>query len=417
MSYELTNAAQLAAVQSALGTERRQNENIWTQKVFTSLLSMVGADNTFQTIHGVPFVGEEVYVRAGFLNDTTSPFTVTYNAFSAGSTVVSNPVNAAGAASPWSFVSAAAVPAASASWATDGNYGIGYTDWRKVSIPARTDGGQFGLLYHRMYGSSDFRGPVGNGSQHFNTYPTNIAEIIRSDYQAGVEYVSANQASFVPTSGAGVNSEYMPAALIQVVSARQAFVVGVTGDSTSQGYGTDGNHNSFINKACRSLTTIAKPVVMLNLAYAGKTSPYFHAMASKWIDDQLQRPDIMFIQVYSQNDGTFTTANCEAAYARAVLLAQKCKSVGVIPVLMTLAPTTFITTSGQDAVRKTINGYIRGGFYPYLDLDAVFSDGADPARIISAYTVDGVHHSEAGETALVPSVVAVLQAQLARVGF
>ena len=415
MSYELTNAAQLAAVQSALGTERRPNENIWTQRIFGSGWGNCGDNNTFQLIRGVPFVGEDVYVRAGFVNDTPSPVSVTYNSFSASATFGSNPVLIGGGASPWTAPVSASIPAASASWSTDGQFGVGYTDWKKVTIPAREDGGTFGLLYHRFYSSTPFRGPVGVSYHHFNTYPTNINEIIRSDYQAGVEYVTTNQTSFTPTAGAGTNSEFMPA-FIQIMSARQSIVAGIAGDSTSAGYGTDGNHNSFLNKACRALSTIAKPVVLATQAYAGKGSSYYTGAATTWIADQLQRPDILFIQPYSQNDGTFNQANCDAGYARALLLAQRCKAFGIIPVLMTLAPTTFITTSGQDAFRIALNNAIRSGPYAYLDIDAVFSDGASPARIIAAYTVDGVHHSEAGDNALVAPTVAIMQTMLARIG-
>ena len=401
--WEVSVAA--TGTQTLPQSARAQGDSILTNRVFSAPMANVGSSISFQLRAGIPFVNRTILVRFVNMNDTSTGYTISNVAFAGGATTAINPVDAGGSPSVWSTDTSVVVSAGSASWVTDGSYGIGYGNWKLVNIPSRTDGGTFGVLYTRAYSSAAFRGPVGNGSRDLKAYAgLSINEFMASDYQTG-NFVSGSQASFNPTTG--LNSQFYPIFFEISVPDRIITVAGV-GDSTTQGLGSTGCSWSAVQQACQALATTARPIALANWAYEGKQTDFFYPAAKSMLADANARPQVMVIQAGSQNN-TWTQSNAQTMYLQMMDLVRQCRSYSVIPILRCPYPTS-VNDATADAARLWMRSQVIASNIIYIDAESTVGTGATPNRLQPAYTADGVHLNDAGETAVSPLVQVALNA-------
>jgi hypothetical protein len=149
-----------------------------------------------------------------------------------------------------------------------------------------------------------------------------------------------------------------------------------------------------------------------NRAFSGQQLHVSFDVATAHMSD----PGIKFATFFpwSQNDSPHDAAHIQSAfdtYAQAFI--DLCHSHGVIPILMTLIPSFAITTSADDAGRLSVNTQIKAlaaSDVLVVDMDAVMTDGASPARIQSSLNVgDGVHPNAAGAALMQAAFQTVLQ--------
>jgi hypothetical protein len=127
---------------------------------------------------------------------------------------------------------------------------------------------------------------------------------------------------------------------------------------------------------------------------------------------------------WSPNDGT-TGSNIQNSYdTYEAAFISLCRTNNFIPVLCTNYPDGSLALAA-DNVRLSVNNQVRalGSSTPgtvtlIADFDAVISDGASPARMISAYTTDGRHpYTAAGQAAMAPVLQNAITAYLAANGY
>jgi lysophospholipase L1-like esterase len=211
--------------------------------------------------------------------------------------------------------------------------------------------------------------------------------------------------NYVPTWGS-----FNPAALenglfmaVEFVGPRGLSVLGV-GDSLTLGQTTTAWANSFGHQACTALSTPSLPVYWANYGYGGQTSPVFFARAKLLIDDL--RPDVLIIPSWSPNDA-FSAANLTLSLAAAVMLADYAIRKGVVPIITTPMPNNTLNTA-SDAIRLDLRDRVLAlaGSYIIADFDAVVSDNATPARLLTAYdSGDHLHPNDAGHAALATQAI------------
>ncbi|GAB3412281.1 SGNH/GDSL hydrolase family protein [Flindersiella endophytica] len=124
--------------------------------------------------------------------------------------------------------------------------------------------------------------------------------------------------------------------------------------------------------------------------------------------DVLHKPGVRTVILFEGvNDigAGASAAELIAAYRNLVAAAH---AAGRCLVGATITPFGGSIFDGDDseAVRQEVNAFIRGSgeFDAVLDFDAATRDPADPARLLPAYSADGLHLSDAGYAAIANSV-------------
>lgn len=143
--------------------------------------------------------------------------------------------------------------------------------------------------------------------------------------------------------------------------------------------------------------------------------------STSWMTAQrvvaVDKPQFAFWIVWSPNDGQ-TAVDLQADYDTYMqAFIDLCHANGTIPVVMSSIPNSRITNSTDDATRLSVNAATlakAASDVITVDLDSVVTDGASPARIQSAYNLDGTHPNPTGaallETALQSAVQTYLNA-------
>ena len=374
--------------------------------------SSFGDFNTtsFRQIFQTPVTGLAA-VRAVYETDSTTPPAISATAFAAGRAFSDdNPLDASGSAAAWKVVTNTAVSAASATYGTDGQNGVGKTAYVYLNIPAPVDGSGGGYVYvGTKLASGTARGIVGSPTRPTEEYENYVSGLLptqkyRALYQAG-DFVNSNQNGM---TGATKGSRFNPVTQLEIIPIVRAIWGVVTGDSTTYGLGLDATdpakqpHGySWATIACHRRVQSGIAMAITNLSFEGKPTAFFlgtpggTGKLAALLADADFYPSFVVIQPFSGNDGTFTQATVDAALLMALQSAQACRKRGILPIIRTVTPTNAANTT-QDNLRKLCNTMIRNSGEVVFDMDALVSDNATPAAIQPAYTIDGKHLSRAG---------------------
>lgn len=276
-----------------------------------------------------------------------------------------------------------------------------FSDWMPIASLARADAGaSLPLLFVRTLSgaANTFRcinqTPLDPDWQDPNI---NLGRILFCARRAG-DYVTVNQSTF---AGAPVLSDLIaPTSVLYLPRFRGAAVLGV-GDSLTAGQLTAAYNMrgwGFLSSVALSSTTF--PVEWVSEGYQGLTSTQWYARSSGTIP--IIKPKVVTIQVYSGNEANNTTAIVEAAWQRAILLANLTQANGGVPVFLIPYPRSF--AGATETLRQGIIARLRAmrdaGSALVIDSDAVLADPSAPNTIAPAYYVDGTHINAAGEAVM-----------------
>ena len=377
--------------------------------------SLAAFDTTsFRWIEAVPFTGRK-FVRVKYENDTTSAWAGTMATAVAGGRAFAddNPVNAAGANPTWSVTSGLAVPAADASVSTNGKYGTAWTPWMLVDFPPAIDGGYGSYLYIGMKLSTGTgRGLVRNASQKFEEWETVLSagstrQKSRRCWKTGADYVTTNQNGMTgATTGAG-GGFYSPALQFEIMDVSKGLTVLNVGDSTRGGQSTTAFSWNWMNQWADSRTSANLPISCCNMGFAGKAGAYYMGYLQQMLTDGSGLPDWLVLQPFTAN--TASEAGIQTDLQTAFAIAEAFEAKGTVVTFSTVGPAVnwFGASQANEAVRLYGNAMIRNSSRPYIDLDAVVTDGATPiAAVKAAYTPDGNHYNDAANAAIATQAVA-----------
>jgi lysophospholipase L1-like esterase len=386
------------------GYQRRNA--MYKYKLFHKLLAQCGTGATFQQVFGVPYYDEPVLVRAVYENDTATTYDVSAIGFNSGRAIAEvNPKASADGSDPtWKLATVPlTVPIADAAYATNGIMGLNYSAPVILNMQARTDGGEFGLIYLRsMFASAAARGQVGNSSRDTSLYITYSAAK-KHAYVATLQNGNFTTTAQTTYAGNGATPCYFNPASIEVVGMRNVRSILNVGDSLAEGLLTTGQCNNYALQFCEKYSKVNYPICSINLGSEGQTSALFMAQATAYLqsDSNNHLPTVAIIQVGSGNDsGGVTRANLEAAFILAMQFAQLCLKLGVTPMLKTMIPSLTYTAT-PEAARVWLNTAIRKSSLPYFDADKAVTDGGSPARQLPALVnADGNHPNDLGHAAL-----------------
>lgn len=317
------------------------------------------------------------------------------------------------------------VPAAPEATSTTGKQGYGYTPPVLLELQPRRDGRQGSVIYiqGRMGGGAA-------GSQHARG--TDKASAVGTHtmdvpYRRRGYWYSTYDALNTLTWGNATNkaSRFLPFHL-RIRSAQKCYVIGNCGDSTQQGHNTPAqvlNSTHLTMQALNQSKALGASWGYVSFAEGGSVPAFFHGL----LRDQLLRsknlPDIVFVQVHSQNVSVplteaapFGLAGIRADWQRVLQLIALGESLGVKIVPMTQPPTSYIQdiwllgganqaiATGMETRRNRLNGWIRKSGMPYLDVDQIVTGGtyANGIAFLSGYTGtgDGYHPNLASHTAV-----------------
>lgn len=391
----------------------------FTQRLFNTPALGVFDTTSFRTIRWVPMVGRAL-VRARYENDTTSAWAGTMNTAMAGGRAFAdnNPVNAAGAGAAWAVHTGLAVPAGDASLAANGKWGVAYTPYMLVDLPAAIDQTEGSYLYVGMSLSAGTgRGLVRNSGQPFEQWETvlgtSIRQRARALYQTGADYVTTNQNGMnAPVTGSG-GAFYCPAIQIEIVNATNALTILNVGDSTRGGQGSTAFSWNFMSQWADSRSSLGHQVSCANLGFAGKAGAFYMGFLEQMLTDGSAIPNVVALQPFSANSGSESAI--QADLARAFALAEAYEAKGSTVSFTTVSPAVnwFGASSANEAVRLYGNAMIRASGRPVIDVDSVVSNGASPiAAIKPGYTPDGNHFNDACNTDIANIAVAPVMKRL-----
>lgn len=426
--------------------------SVWAYRPYGANVADVGFANAFQEVIEVPFdPGTVVEVSCELLNDLSTDtgsgagagngngrYSLVDIRFSSGSAFTDANAKAFDGVTAASFVDVSRsgsyssvdgngpspmvmfVPASPAVHSTSGQLGYGYTPPVLLELQPRRDGRPGSVIY--------IQGRVGAGGGAHSQHARGIVQAAgagmhtldvpfrRRGYRAST-YDALNLIDW--DAATDTSSEFFVFSL-RIRAAQKSFVIGNCGDSTQQGVNTPGSTLNATHQTVHALNASkALGAAWGYLSFAqGSTVPiYFHNL----LKDQLLRsrnlPDIVFVEVHSQN----VSAQTEAApfsdigikndWQRVLGLIELGQRLGVIVVPTTQPPTSYIqdiyllgganqaTALAMEANRVKLNGWIRASGSPYLDVSTLVDGGAyaNGIRYLLGYTGtgDGYHPNQA----------------------
>jgi lysophospholipase L1-like esterase len=387
---------------SAVRRFRLSRSNILSSRVFSSGQSSFITGPNWQDTREIP-VPPGTYGRARVIlqNDTATPFTMEEFAVSSGRAYADlNPLTYAGLPAPWSTsASTITAPAGSATNATDGILGWAASDWLPVTTQPRSDGGKTSVLHCRARFSAGGRGVFGGATRPMNLYSNQAFLRNRSDVSWTSAAVLANQTNFNPATN-DRDGHFHSFSVVEFMSSGLMLNIACTGDSVSQGYvqaSTNSNHNGFLARAADTLANAGQPVSFQHFTGEGKSTTFYFGMVTSFLNTAgMTLPQLLVIQPFSQNNGTFNMFNVVAAWDQCMDLANLCLAKNVIPMLRTCQPTINCNDLSHEVARNWVNTQVRNSGFPIFDMDAALSDGNAIARIKPGLTSDGAHLTDDG---------------------
>lgn len=326
-------------------------------------------------------------------------------------------------ANPGGGSATGSIPAGSVA-AADTDFVAGRTYSDIIALPSieRADGGTNRLLMVRGYLNAAGL-PAGSFA---SLNPNNIAANPRGTIQslepdwAGGYQLSATDFIAAPGSYAPTGFDWMFPAEVRFWTERMLVSVEGNGDSTMMGwkpatYPIDANEggqfNGWLRQSIALLQAQGLPFVLSSTARVGQKSTYLDNSANRLPNS---RPRISVLQAWTSNDGGSTQAIYDASFTKLLNNLRICQRVGTVPVIVVPWPQNL--NAADDTLRKAFVARVRniGGFQ--IDLDALTSDGATPARMLPAYQpstgFDGTHPGSLGD-ALVAAYAAPILRQAA----
>jgi lysophospholipase L1-like esterase len=271
-----------------------------------------------------------------------------------------------------------------------------YSDWAALSSQARTDGGTGYLLVGRTWVTSASTVKQMSSAQAaaFVAAGKTVGWASNAD-GTGAYVTSPNANPKTPSTGGGFVT--IPAYYEFLRTSARGVKILASGDSLMSGYDGSAFALPWVDQAVNSISTITTgPVDLTNVSFSGNA---MYAIcqrainAMNWI-----RPDIIVLPVYSPNDIGSNATSAYIGWEMVLNTVNEALRLGVVPVLVTGMPSNLSTSI--DAARININTYARQMFpNNIIDLDAMMTNGATPARLNATYNSgDNVHLTAAGYT-------------------
>lgn len=423
----------------------------WAYRPYGANVAEVGFANAFQEVIEVPFEpGTVVEVSAELLNDLSTDTGAGAGAgngngryglpairFASGSAFTDANAKALDGVTAATFVDVPQngsfssvdgqgpspmvmfVPASPAVHSTSGQLGYAYTPPVLLELQPRRDGRPGSVIY--------IQGRTGGGgaqSQHSRgIVQTAGADMHTLDVpyrRRGYRYSTYDALNLIDWSTATDNSSEFFVFSLRIRAAQRSFVIANCGDSTQQGVNTPASTLNATHQTVHELNTskaLGAAWGYLSFAQGGAVPIYFHNL----LKDQLLRsrnlPDIVFVQVHSQNVSSQTEAAPFGAqgikndWQRVLGLIELGQRLGVTIVPLTQPPTSYIqdiynlgganqvTALAMEANRLKLNGWIRASGVPYLDVSTLVAGGAyaNGIQYLLGYTGtgDGYHPNQA----------------------
>jgi hypothetical protein len=220
-----------------------------------------------------------------------------------------------------------------------------------------------------------------------------------------------------PSAQNYVTNSFFHAQAAQVISNKAGYTMLTIGSSVASGFTSTNNRSSWNRIAANSLSNAyGAPFSALWSSYNSNTVTFANIFAGAFLNINLFKPDFVLIQVNnrSENAGGATKAvadSCWAYVQQAVALTIK---NGGIPILVTVPPFYTETPSTTEEVFRVLNNTrARTSGLIVFDLDAILTDGGNPARIRTAYndSGDNIHAGDTGQ-AVAGAALQVLIANL-----
>ena len=287
-----------------------------------------------------------------------------------------------------------------------------YSDWLRIASIARTDGGVLPLLVTRTL-SNDLAGTY----RMAGMVGANWSPLAQDRILNGVTKPNADQTT-VPVLLAGSVSQGTSITPdgIQYMTRSPGFTVLGVGDSLTQGAGSTALYQPWGYLSCLALSTPARPISFWNQGWQGMLSPDYWGNGYTALKGSV--PDVATIPVWTPNDAQ-TQVAADAAWSRAMDLANYAMKHGTVPVLMGPVPWSGIATGAIDNIRlgaRTRMLQAGANGMAVLDWEAVIGTGAVPNRIQPVLiAADNQHPNDAGNALMDSAVFRPVLANILRV--
>jgi hypothetical protein len=383
--HDASKQEQIAGI--ALVSRARNTVEVWSSGAGPYVAGPV--DRTWQLIWAAK--AASYAFRISYKNPFTSAFTFDKTTITPSTTFVTGG-DPTGGATPVNVLfggSAACVMPAAASVAEET---ITPSDWTLVAPVAWTGGGSRSLFHIRTYAALANYPYI--SSANLAGYTDNMAGgLVRQwGFHNAIGDKIATPAGYV---GSGSNQVALPMIIEARQIARNVRILAI-GDSTynCSTYTAGGGFAAWIDAACNLLNNQGG-ATFYSSVNAGWASQSIAAITQR-LPSLLaaHQYDFVFIQTFSPNNAPSTQAGLDADTGRVLEMISRVWASGAIPILTLGIPAVGLNSTA-DGLRNTSNAlwrsYCAATGTALVDIEATYSDGATPARLLPAYSSDGTH--------------------------
>lgn len=396
-------------------------------RIYTVSTSNVAASTLGKTAADTVVIGQVMMcleadfeaVRLLFANSATNGCTIAGVAVAAGPSTADPSGDASGL-----FAAPVTAPGFTLPGGTSDAPAFAASEWMDIESVPRADGSHRPLLYARVaFAAPEQSTPLVQWWRPLNTaWGSSGAAVDGRWLMAGWRGAPSVAALAGPLGKTMYPWGYTPIVGVQYRTKGGAVkTVAAFGDSITYGAGRTEAYasRSWVLNGARAASTAANPVEFICCAIPGKKTAAFLAYAHGVIGQLGIKPTLALFAAFTPNEGPGSALMKTNALAFKAL----CEGNGVQAGFWTGLPRNLNATTSfyglaLDNARKAYNAEMQTWGCPVLDMDAVISDGASPARFkrveqgfYANFTNDWVHPSDAGDNAM----AAVLTAALAGV--
>lgn len=259
-----------------------------------------------------------------------------------------------------------------------------YSPWYDVYVHPDATYPKWGTLVYRSRNAAASGGrarSVTNSNGRFNL-TNGITQRYKDwmEYAANTTLVTSNNITLTSnTADPGADLRSFTSFQVEIETAQPSILICASGDSRTQGDGSTGHLWSWAGRAIEQMWMDGYTVGYEFHGLSGYSHSDFHAMAMDRLAKTGRKlPDIYIMQGASTNGQSWTDENIVAIMARNLEFASTCRSLGVIPVFITMYPSTGATNSGQVANWRKVNNALLASGVPVVDFYGrpEFTDGA-----------------------------------------
>jgi hypothetical protein len=273
--------------------------------------------------------------------------------------------------------------------------GLLVSDVIPIASVARTDTpANKRLLLHRVYAAGAQSAVSGADQVAWNALWTTR--------QSGSRVPSGDQVTgwqaWAPVENAG--SGWIQPAAVRFLYDVPSVTIAVCGDSLDRGQATTASSSAWLVRTCYAMSTPARIVSPLNMAWSGQTHTASAKMAKQAINNL--KPNILVIPAWSPNDSAASQAIMDLAWSETLEIIEYGRQRGVQVWVRTSGPVNSYSTA-DDARIKAQNTRVRGlsGRILVLDHASIIENPINPSQIRSEYNSgDGLHYNDACHSAL-----------------